>query len=271
MKTLILAIAALGLAGTIGTANADPVPPPDTSTQVEIWNNPNTTSDTITSNRQQALPGAAGLLPQVLATTSYVEPINYDLPSGAANVTIPGFFAASLSNPGQAAPVGCTGVTACATNTLSAGTGSAPPVTQFSAVTLFEFTFTAPAGGEMFSVTHDDGVSLFLAGTENNCAGFTSATCTSDLLPFAASGPVSSEFTSAPMNLGSLQTYDLWYAAANGPPEVLETMTTVVPAPPIGRGLPVILAVGGMLFGAKLWERSKRRSPLDTVGSHAAA
>ena len=32
-----------------------------------------------------------------------------------------------------------------------------------------------------------------------------------------------------------------------------------VPAPPIGRGLPVLLAVGGLLFGAKLLERGKRR------------
>lgn len=32
-----------------------------------------------------------------------------------------------------------------------------------------------------------------------------------------------------------------------------------VPAPLIGRGLPVLLAVGGMLFGAKLLERGKRR------------
>jgi hypothetical protein len=32
-----------------------------------------------------------------------------------------------------------------------------------------------------------------------------------------------------------------------------------VPAPLIGRGLPVLLAVGGLLFGAKLLERGKRR------------
>jgi hypothetical protein len=31
-----------------------------------------------------------------------------------------------------------------------------------------------------------------------------------------------------------------------------------VPAPLIGRGLPVLLAVGGLLFGAKLLERGKR-------------
>jgi hypothetical protein len=39
----------------------------------------------------------------------------------------------------------------------------------------------------------------------------------------------------------------------------------VVPAPLIGRGLPVLLAVGGVLFGAKFLERSKKRR------SHAAA
>jgi hypothetical protein len=32
-----------------------------------------------------------------------------------------------------------------------------------------------------------------------------------------------------------------------------------VPAPLIGRGLPVFLAIGGLLFAAKLFERSKRR------------
>jgi len=32
-----------------------------------------------------------------------------------------------------------------------------------------------------------------------------------------------------------------------------------VPAPLIGHGLPVLLAVGGLLFGAKLWERGKGR------------
>jgi hypothetical protein len=33
---------------------------------------------------------------------------------------------------------------------------------------------------------------------------------------------------------------------------------TPVPAPLIGHGLRVLLAVGGVLFGSKLWERSKR-------------
>ena len=35
-----------------------------------------------------------------------------------------------------------------------------------------------------------------------------------------------------------------------------------VPAPPIGRGLPVLLAVGGVLLGAKFMERSRDRRSL---------
>jgi hypothetical protein len=34
--------------------------------------------------------------------------------------------------------------------------------------------------------------------------------------------------------------------------------TAAVPAPSIGRGLPVLLAVSGMLFSAKLLQRNKR-------------
>jgi hypothetical protein len=41
---------------------------------------------------------------------------------------------------------------------------------------------------------------------------------------------------------------------------------TPAPAPPIGQGLPVVLAVGGFLFGARLWERSNKRcSPGNAV------
>jgi hypothetical protein len=43
-----------------------------------------------------------------------------------------------------------------------------------------------------------------------------------------------------------------------------------VPAPLIGHGLPVLLAVGGMLFGAKLFERSKKRRSLGTAVAHGA-
>jgi hypothetical protein len=48
--------------------------------------------------------------------------------------------------------------------------------------------------------------------------------------------------------------------ANTGPVDV-----SVVPAPVIGHGLLVLLAVGGVLFGGKLLEHSKRRSSLGTA------
>jgi hypothetical protein len=44
----------------------------------------------------------------------------------------------------------------------------------------------------------------------------------------------------------------------------------VVPAPLIGHGLLVLLAVGGILFGARLWERSKKRSVGNAIPHPAA-
>jgi hypothetical protein len=44
-----------------------------------------------------------------------------------------------------------------------------------------------------------------------------------------------------------------------------------VPAPVIGHGLLVFLAVGGVLFGGKLLGRGKKRGSLGTAIPHAAA
>jgi hypothetical protein len=41
----------------------------------------------------------------------------------------------------------------------------------------------------------------------------------------------------------------------------------LVPAPPIGHGLPVLLAVGGLLFGFRLWDRSKKRRSLGMIAA----
>jgi len=51
----------------------------------------------------------------------------------------------------------------------------------------------------------------------------------------------------------------------------LITAVSVAPAPIIGQGLPVVLTVGGLLFGARLWQRSKGRRSLGSVMPHAAA
>jgi hypothetical protein len=48
-------------------------------------------------------------------------------------------------------------------------------------------------------------------------------------------------------------------------------LAATVPAPPLGHGLPVALAVGGLLLGFKLWERGQKRRSLGTAIPHAAA
>ena len=52
----------------------------------------------------------------------------------------------------------------------------------------------------------------------------------------------------------------------------LITAVSVVPAPPIGQGLPAVIAVGGLLFGVWAWDRSKKRRLLGAAAiAHAAA
>jgi hypothetical protein len=55
-----------------------------------------------------------------------------------------------------------------------------------------------------------------------------------------------------------------WGSGAADDTFTLQIGPAAVPAPLIGHGLPVLLPVGGLLFGAKLLERSKRqRLPFD--------
>jgi len=260
MKPFILAIAALGLVGTMGTANAGSL----TSDNVTIWSGPTlshgfTAGQISTAPEQQALPSAATAITWtgVSGATqgSYKQPINYCLeasgPDCAAtsnSTTIQAFFASDIPTAAPL-PAGCNA--ACGALTIS--------VSGWTTTTLFEFTFTAPEDGTLV-VTHDDGVSLFVDGNTTN-----------DLFNVADSAPTVADMTEPSMLLTGGKVYDLWYTAANGLPEVLETSFTAVPAPPIGHGLPVVLAIAGILFGAKLWDRSKRRSPLETIASHAAA
>jgi hypothetical protein len=214
MKRLLLASAVLGLAATIGMVNAAPI----TSSTVTIWNAA-TPGATSTSLSQQGLPTAVGLfggpLGLVAASTPFANPITY---SDTSINTIPGFLGST--------PATCTG--ACLTNALTSPGGG------FSNATVFRFTFTE-ATAETFSATHDDGISLFVAGSETmnglnpgNCS-IVLGSCPGDLLPISAAAPTGATPTSVTIGPG---TYDLWYAEVGGLPAVLEaTSTPVVPEP----------------------------------------
>jgi hypothetical protein len=213
---------------------------------------------------QQALPGAAtaiagpgGAGGTAFGPFAYAQPINYnENPGGDVAATIQQFFASNTPVPSPVLPAGCPAV-GCGDQT-----GTAP---GFTAVTLYEFAFQTT--GESFTVLHDDGVSLFLAGTEGTCTGDGmggTTGCGNDLLPTTSSAPTAAEMD-GPVTLaggctgaGTTCTYDLWYTSANGTPEVLQT-GTVVPAPLIGHGFFVLLAVGGVLFGGKFLEGLKKR------------
>ena len=51
----------------------------------------------------------------------------------------------------------------------------------------------------------------------------------------------------------------------------LAAYPVAVPAPSIGHGLPVVLALGGALFGAKLLQRSRKRRSFGAAIPHATA
>jgi hypothetical protein len=89
---------------------------------------------------------------------------------------------------------------------------------NFADATVFRFTFTALTP-ELLTINHDDGVSLFLAGTEN-------LTNSNNLLPLSASSPTTASISTVFIQPG---VYDLWYAEVNGLPAVLQA--SAVPEP----------------------------------------
>ncbi len=234
MKRLLFASAVLGLVGTIFTAKAEVI----TSATVTIWNaaTPGATSSSIS---QQGLPTAVGLfggpLPLVAASTPFAFPINYD---DTGLNTIPGFFASD--SPPAPTPATCTSA-ACLTNPLSLG--------GFAQATVFRFTFTETTA-ETFSAIHDDGISLFVAGTETTTC--TIASCPGNLLPTSAAQPTAARTDSVSIAPG---TYDLWYADVNDLPAVLQATSTPTAVPE-----PASLTLLGLGAGLGCFVRRRRKA-----------
>jgi hypothetical protein len=266
MKPYVIAIAALGLVGTIGTANADPL----TAGSIDIWNETTATSPAnVVSNalEQQGLPNATAEFSGASGLTEVSSPTGPASYSGSIeyhtvdpNTTIGDF----LASDGSSLPTNCASGSGCANDTIS--------LTNYGQATVMEFTFTVATAGTLL-ITHDDGVSVFAAGNEGTW-GITNDLYNIQFGVSAAEDEAAPQTTAAnlPDTLSlTAGTYDLWYSEVNGLPATLDTtFTPSVPAPPIGRGLPVLLAAGGILFGAKLWDRGKRRSSLGPAALKAA-
>jgi hypothetical protein len=55
-----------------------------------------------------------------------------------------------------------------------------------------------------------------------------------------------------------------WGSGATADSFTLDIGPVSVPAPVIGQGLPVVLAIGCVLLGARLSERNRKRHPVET-------
>lgn len=211
MKLLLVTSALLGLAATIGSASADPI----TLTNLEVWNAV-TPGNTATSPDQQASPanpltGTAALANGAASTSDGMIGLNVTGTGNGSSSTIGQFLASDPDLSFAACTATCQGTTLSTLN--------------FAQVTLFKFTFTVPSSeSPMNKLTgmSDDGESLFLAGTT-----------ATNLFPAGSSDP-RFEGTDTAMNLVPGDSYDLYYASANGNPETLITSlssSTGVPEP----------------------------------------
>jgi hypothetical protein len=120
---------------------------------------------------------------------------------------------------------------------------------------------SAQSGYEQFQVwTTSDGMTWTQYGGSSN--NYTWSTCPNQV----STDLCEIDLTTAVMGVGVV---DL---AGTPPSDTLVTAVSynAVPAPPIGRGLPIILSVGGLLFGSWLLDRSKKRRLPGAIG-HAAA
>jgi hypothetical protein len=104
----------------------------------------------------------------------------------------------------------------------------------------------------------DNPAPLFYSVTDRNAANtedFDFGLPLHSLIGYAG-GPFCSNATAPACTASNL--FDLTTSTAGAVLSAGELSLTPVPVPLIGRGLPVLLAFGGILFGAKLLERRKR-------------
>jgi hypothetical protein len=236
-KLLLATTAALGLAVSAGAANA--------TLTYTIWNGPTV----LDHNAEFPTPTVDLLLPSFTDTHDTLN-FNDSAPFG----TVPTFAAFDATSGGILAAHLTPAQLALPMSTLDTGSD----VSTFIRIT-GSYALAAP-----FSTTinHDDGGTVWIDGNFSTGGG------TTFICGQAAEAALNMETCTLP---AGTHTFAVLYTEDNTSPAVLQIAlpSEVVPAPLIGRGLPVLLAVGGLLFGAKLLERSKMRRSLGAAAPAA--
>jgi len=216
---------------------------------------------------------AATLNPNVAGNVTGTTTTNQSLLTTAANNAA----SASSTFAAQTATLPNTSVTGTTTINLASGVN----VANLTSVNLGNgqtLTLNGPAGSEIIlndsgGVTLNSGHIVLTGGLTPNDVVF-NLTGTQSL---STSGGLNNESTLAGIFLALDAQAMLSPGALTG--EIISGKNIsiasggsvqAVPAPLIGRSFPVLLAVGGILFGVRLWERSKKRSPGPTI-PHTAA
>jgi len=219
------------------------------------------------------LAGAAALGITLAVTPASATP-STDFMSTFTQSNLPGFATGTFGTldihfDGACTVTGTTGN--CATATFTAASGFAfangadlADLNTISSVTSFHAVTPSTGFSGSFSGGNADGFGAFALNT--SCTGACAA-----LPPFStAQYIVDGTFTSQNILTGNSQGFDaaihILNVSAGGPSQGMTGFAVEpVPAPIIGHGLLVLLAVGGVLFGGKLLEHSKRRSSLGTA------
>jgi hypothetical protein len=268
MKHLLLAVTVLGLAGTIGTASAARYR--DRRTNM-TWKRHFVGIGAcalillgISTNASATIAGSGCVIASATSIAGQTAPLNeaafaagcagqpsftfnpatdniaLNNPSGGTNTA-----AGTLATGG----IGCSGAGCTIANASSGPAGTTPNSSIW-----YDFRYTlGTAVSQSLTITHDDGIALTVGGVLETLA--------------AAAAPTTATATTFTMTGAIGQTVDLFYDECCALPAVLTANLPgeqAVPAPAIGHGLLVLLAVGGVLFGGKLLEGVKTRH------SHAA-
>ena len=125
----------------------------------------------------------------------------------------------------------CSGSSGPLCDNFQAGKGAAAPGGAFEAL----------SGPNFFSCTNGSAMLGFPCAST---AGQAAANFEPNMVTYTWGG----------LSIANGTNFDITFASFNN-------SVNAVPAPLIGHGLPALLALGGILFGARLRERSKKRSP----------